>query len=101
MPVHQRIDHKLLSVTHRAVKEKTPQYLADLVPQYSNLRKLRSSSTSLLERPGAKDIKTVTYGERTFRYLAPLKYNKLPENLRNIDSVSTFRSALKTHLFKE
>ena len=101
LPVHHRIHHKLLSITHRAVKENTPQYLAELIPRYSNLPKLRSSSTSLLERPKTKDIKTVTYGERTFKNLATLNYNLLPENIRNIDSVPGFRSALKTHLFRE
>ena len=41
-----------------------------------------------------------SFGDRSFSVAAPTLFNALPENLRNIDSVLTFKSCLKTHLFK-
>ncbi len=40
-----------------------------------------------------------TKGGRAFSYLAPKLWNSLPDNVRGSDTLSLFKSRLKTHLF--
>ena len=41
-----------------------------------------------------------SYGDRSFSVAAPTLWNTLPVSLRNTDSILTFKSSLKTYLFK-
>ena len=42
---------------------------------------------------------TKTFGERSFSYAFPSVWNNLPQTLCHSDSASSFKAALKTHLF--
>ncbi|CDQ84135.1 unnamed protein product [Oncorhynchus mykiss] len=44
-------------------------------------------------------ISKQTAGGRAFSYRAPFLWSGLPTHVRDADSVSTFKSLLKTHLF--
>ena len=55
------------------------------------------SHNSVLRRPS---VRTLAYGQRSFAYSAPSTWNSLPQQVRSSDSVSTFRSQTKTHLFR-
>ena len=39
------------------------------------------------------------FANRSFSYIAPRLYNKLPNTIKLIDSLNTFKSHLKTFLF--
>ena len=39
------------------------------------------------------------FGERAFCVSGPVVWNSLPESLRTVDSITTFRCQLKTHFF--
>ncbi len=56
----------------------------------------RLADTNLLKIPATK---LVTCGDRAFQKAAPTLWNDLPTNLRNIDSLASFKAKLKTHLF--
>ena len=56
----------------------------------------RSSDSSVLSIPYVR----TSLGKRAFSVIAPRLWNSLPPDTRNSLSVSTFRSKLKTHLFK-
>ena len=43
-------------------------------------------------------VNTKIYGQRSFAYQGPATWNDLTFDLRHKDSLSTFKSALKTHL---
>jgi hypothetical protein len=58
---------------------------------------LRSSSDPLSFR--IPRTKLTTYGPRSFSVAAPIAWNKLPLSLRQLLTLSSFKSALKTHLF--
>ena len=45
-------------------------------------------------------IKTKTFGHRTFYYAAPFVWNSLPREIRHIQSTTALKTAPKTHLFK-
>ena len=57
--------------------------------------RLRSADTTdyLVPRTRSK------FGERAFCVSGPLVWNSLPESLRTVDSITTFRHRLKTHFF--
>ena len=98
LPIKARIDYKLASVCHSFFCNTSPSYLSDLLSVYTPSRHLRSSTdTRTLKIP---NVRTKSYGHRSFSYAAPLVWNSLPRDIRHIDSTSTFRTALKTHLFR-
>ena len=97
LPIKCRINYKLLLLTFKCLHQLAPQYLADLLTIYEPGRSLRSSNTlSLTERKA----RTKTYGERTFSYMAPRLWNALPSSLRQCQSITNFKTKLKTYLFK-
>ena len=73
-------------------------YLSDLLNVSSPSRQLHSSSDS--RTPCIPHKKTKTFGHRSFSHAAPSVWNSLPHNIRPIQSVIAFKTALKTHLFK-
>ena len=42
-----------------------------------------------------------SFGQRSFSYIAPKLWNQVPQNLRLSPSLNSFKSQLKTFLFKE
>ena len=59
---------------------------------------LRSNEGVLLKHPSGKMKKS--FGDRSFSVAAPTLWNALPVSLRSIKCISTFKSKLKTYLFK-
>ena len=97
LPISDRIDYKISSLTHSAICGTGPEYLSELVQIYTPSRPLRSSSdTRLLCIPS---VRTKTYGQQSFSYQAPTTWNNLPAPLRHTESVTSFKTSLKTHLF--
>ena len=97
LPVTARIRFKILLMTFKCLNLLAPRYLTDLLTAYKPSRSLRSSTKHLLVQPCC-NLKT--YGERAFSVAAPRLWNALPLNIRNCKTITTFKSALKTHLFK-
>ena len=78
----------------------SPCYLsASVFPYHPARARLRSASdTTLLAVPNT--IKLLKSAERrTFCYVAPCMWNELPRKVRERNSVSQFKKALKTLLF--
>ena len=97
LPVSQRIDFKILLLVYKALKGLGPKYMLDLLVPYEASRPLRSSRTGLLCVPRTR----TKQGEAAFSYYAPHLWNKLPVDLRSAQTVSSFKSGLKTLLFTE
>ena len=97
LPIPFRIQYKVLLMTFKAIHNLAPPYLSDLLQFPTHSRSLRSASTILLSVPPAR---LTTMGSRAFSRSAPRLWNSLPPGLRNIDSLSHFKSQLKTHLFR-
>ena len=68
-----------------------------MVPDGIILYKCSSSVNSVLRHPF---VRTVSYGERYFAYFAPSTCNFVSEHVRSLDSVSTFKSHTKIHIFR-
>ena len=95
LPIAQRIDYKLATLVHHSLHNTCPLYLSSLLHSYTPSRHLRSSSLNLLSQPRTNTV----LASRGFRSAGPSIWNSLPPHLRSIDSYSTFKSQLKTHLF--
>jgi len=99
LPINQRINYKLSSICFSFVTSNSPEYFSSLLIPYVPTRQLRSSSDT-------RTLKTSTYkkssfGKRCFSYQGPSSWNTLPYNVRHATSVKTFKTSLKTQLFKE
>ena len=75
-----------------------PNYLSDLIVPYKPTRSLRSSALNRVVQPGAR---TKNYGERRFSYQGPILWNLLPLEVKNADSVGSFKRKLKHYLFNQ
>ena len=96
LPIKQRIDYKLCLLTYKKLQIQQPTYLYNSLSFPSHSLSTRSSDSSVLSIPYVR----TSLGKRAFSVIAPRLWNSLPPDTRNSLSVSTFRSKLKTHLFK-
>ena len=94
MPVHQRIDYKILTLTHKCIQEQASKYLQDLIDfKQKQDRNLRSNNAGLLlSQPS---IKHKTCASRSFRYSTQYLWNQLPKQLRDTKELPQFKNNLK------
>ena len=99
LPVHSRIHYKILLITFKVLHGLSPKYPSDLIsiqqPSSYNLR--RNDNGRLLE--SAKTKKTT--GDRAFQVAAPFLWNKLSRSARDTTNLESFKTLIKTFLFKE
>ena len=97
LPVKERIEYKILLLTFKSLNNLAPAYISELLQPYQPSRSLRSSGQFLLQQPKSR---TKRYGDRAFSTCAPQLWNSLPVDVRQITSLSQFKKAIKTILFK-
>ena len=99
LPVRARIDYKLATFCFAAVRSShSPSYIQELLHVYQPIRTLRSEGSMTLTTPKTK---LKTFGDRAFSFAGPVVWNALPDSLRLLTCVDTFKKQLKTHLFKK
>ena len=91
------INHIQNNDTFKSLQDLAPQYLTELVTPYRPKRSLRSAKKDLLNLP---KMSLKRYGYRSFQYAAPALWNNLPESIKSSKELSSFKSSLKTYLFK-
>ncbi len=85
-----------LFISFKALNGLAPPYLSHLLYSYSPPRSLRSSELGILSFP-CYQLSIV--GGRSFSVNGPKQWNSLPPlSLRNLSSLSTFKTQLKTYL---
>ena len=98
LPIQTRINYKLATLVFRHSDGSLPQYLSSTLDIYQPSRLLRSSSERLLRVPRWK---LKSFGYRSLSYQGPVVWNSLPTDLKLSSSLASFKSKLKTHLFKK
>ena len=98
LPVQARIVYKILLLAYRVFNHTAPQYLCDLLCPYVPHRSLRSGQQLLFSEPR---MRLKTFGDRAFCSVAPKEWNSLPYSIRASPSLDSFKSNLKTYLFKK
>ena len=68
LPVHLRIEFKVLLIDYKALRGQAPTYIQELLQLYQPSRNLRSSSKNLLVKPC---FNLNSYGKRAFSVAAP------------------------------
>ena len=100
LPLKARIEFKICLITFKAVKFNQPSCIRELLSFSSHESTLGLQSADdpyRLHEPRA--IGERGFVNRSFYYVAPHLYNKLPITIKQIDSLNTFKSHLKAFLF--
>ena len=95
LPVEERIKFKILLLTYKALNGKAPRYISEML-SFKETRTTRYITSFPLFVP---KVKCHTFGGRSFSFKAPTLWNKLPLSIRSAESVDSFKTKLKTHLF--
>ena len=98
LPIKQRINFKIATITHKCIYGTTPQYLKDLLILAPNPRSLRSSNdrTKLI----IPFTRCKTFAAQSFSIAAPMIWNQLPKLLHETTNLKLFKRQLKTHLYR-
>ena len=98
LPVKQRCVYKIAIITFKCLQDTGPSYLRDLLVERKHSRALRSLHQLALETPRS-NLKYA--GDRSFRVAAPRIWNNLPEHIKAVSNINTFKSKLKYYLFTQ
>ena len=98
LPIHRRIEFKILLLVYLCLHDIAPQYLAEMLTTHAVTRSLRSTDKQLLVVPRSK---LKRHGDRSFNVVAPVLWNSLPECMKSSSSVASFKRTLKTFLFRQ
>ena len=98
LPVKFRCQYKIATLACRHSEGSLPPYLSSSLCTYEPSRSLRSSNEKLLKIPKRK---LKSFGQRSFSFMAPSLWNTLPATLRNVPTLSQFKSHLKAFLFAQ
>ena len=90
-----KIKHELKLLVYISIHGSAPQYNIALINTYTPPRLLRSSDSGILSVPRYK----TKWGVRAFVHAGPSLWNSLPREIRDSQSVSTFKIKLKTYLY--
>jgi len=82
-------------LTFKTQQTSSPQYLSQHISLCTSARNIQLSSVPLL----CVSFRRTSFARRSFSSAAPLTWNSLPPAVLNCDSLFTFKSRLKTHLF--
>ncbi len=100
LPIRQRIDYKLLILVFKSVHYQAPIYISKLThrsyQQSQTPFKLFRCTHIFRSSP---TVQCHTIADRFFSCHAPCIWNSLPEHIKLADSLDTFKTLLKTHLF--
>ena len=97
LPVDQRVQFKILVLVYKCLHGLAPVYLRDLITCYQPPRTLRSANHLTLHVPFTR---SALASDRAFSIAGPRLWNQLPCEIRNAESLVTFKRLLKTHLFR-
>ena len=98
LPVQARIEFKIRSFTWLSLNKIAPDYLQELLKEKQTDIFLRNKKDNLLQIPITN---LSTYGDRAFEKVAPVLWNKIPLQIRQSATITTFKSQLKTHMFNQ
>ena len=100
LPLKARIKFKICLISFKALKFNQPIYIRELLSfsSHESTLCLRSADDPYrLREPRA--IGERGFANRSFSYITPCLYNKLPIAIKLIDSLNTFKCHLKAFLF--
>ena len=97
LPVRQRVEFKIASLTYRIRSSSPPSYLSSLIADHAPSRNLRSPDMHLLQTPRVRTV----ISTRAFSSSAPKIWNGLPVDVQMSETLLSFRHKLKTFYFAQ
>ena len=100
LPVKARSTYKIACLCYHCHSSTAPSYVTDMLHiKPLHIRNTRSSSYTmpLLNRPA---YSKATLGDRSFSFASSSVWNSIPNDVRCAPSLSSFKSRLKTYLFR-
>ncbi len=98
LPIKLCISYKIVLLAYKALNDLAPVHPTSLLSRYNPTRSQRSQNFGLLVVPR---IAKSTKGSITFSCLVHKFWYSLPDNVWGSDTLSLFKSRLKTHLFSQ
>ena len=95
LKVQERIIYKTATLVYKCIYDLAPSYLSDLI-DIQHGRKLRFANQMKL--PVAR-ARTSIVARSPFCVSSPKIWNDLPLDVKNCETLDTFKRKLKTHLF--
>ena len=100
LPLKVRSTYKIACLCYNYHSSTAPSYVADMLPKKpSHTRNSRSSSYTmpLVNIPAHSKA---TLGDRSFSFASSSVWNSIPNDVRCAPSLPSFKSRLKTYLFR-
>ena len=101
LPVKFRIIHKSLTLVYKSLNRSALKYLQELLQKQQLGRDgLRSGNDPTITLK-VQRTKHKTFADRSFSVAGPRLWNNLSYDIRSADNLDSFKSKLKTHLFRD
>ena len=100
LPVKVRSTYKIACLCYHCHSSTAPSYVADMQHENTSHTHITHSSSytmPLLNRPAHSKA---TLGDRSFSFASSSVWNSIPNDVRCAPSLSSFKSRLKTYLFR-
>ena len=101
LPIEYRVKFKICLMVYKSLNNKSPIYIQELIklrePNQNTFLRIDKDKLILTYTAPAKQ----DYKNRSFSYAAPKLWNTLPYNIRDSQSVSVFKTNLKTFYFSQ
>ena len=100
LPVKERSTYKIACLCYHCHSSTAPSYVTDMLhkkPLHTHNTRSSSYTMPLLNRPAHSKA---TLGDRSFSFASSSVWNSIPNDVRCAPSLSSFKSRLKTYLFR-
>lgn len=99
LPVRLRVEYKIAVTVFKCLHGQAPNYLSDMLQRPTRRSNTRAAADQYLL--AVPTTKRKTFADRSFSVAGPKLWNTLPENLRSLPTLDTFKKNLKTYLFSK
>ena len=82
---------KFIEMVHKIINNACPSYLYNCIKSRKTTFNLRHTNNLCIPK-----FKTITYGKRSFNYMAPFHWNKLPNEFKNKNTLKGLKIALSS-----
>ena len=100
LPVKVRSTFKIACLCYHCHSSTAPSYVADMLhrkPSHTRINRSSSYTMPLLNRPAHSKA---TLDDRSFSFASSSVWNSIPNDVRCAPSLSSYKSRLKTYLFR-
>ena len=100
LSVKARITYKIACLCYHCYSSAAPSYVVDMLhkkPPHTRITRSSSYTMPLLNGPAHSKA---TLGDHSFSFASSSVWNSIPNDVRCAPSLSSFKSRLKTYLFR-